>query len=619
MQTLAERTATDAGPAETGSIGPADVEAALLANYPALVRLAYLILPPALGRHRRVLAAHGVVQRALPDRRKLERLLARETDAADFIRRRVVQDAVRQAHARTSLLMLPQVWGLRLFPRSGAADDLALDQVMAGCSPEARATWALVRIERLDVAETERQLRAMGFDHATGAIREAAELDENAVASARGPLDAQVFDPCAVRLAPTDLLRRRARGRAVAIIVTTILAVLILLSLLLTAGRDQPAEATSAVTQGKSQLSADAVRRTGAVAWRDTARVDFTAWPARGGRVDDRELLSKALNAWSDGTLITAVAGTSTTAPAEAPQLLYAGDVDGAAVVLFHDGRRIARYTDRDGGKLVVARTDDADVTTAAAVAISDVPRGVRFLTAPWVATVGLRDLKDPDAPTAKLPWADGITGPVKPPAGDCSSWPALQLRSSEAIAEKHSFLVTHLGGLSPVHLTYLPPPSFGAARSPREATSGAALVGWSRTVCGLRSLQDRGVKSANNWTFAEQQLPDGTYGSWVCTRSDSWAGSGWASVKLFPAGLSGGRATNTAICSRFDQNVLATTAWTSPTGTTYLLAAGSRNVDRLTIGSQSVPGAVAAVPGRIASRVSGHLSTGGTITPLMK
>ncbi|WP_433017587.1 hypothetical protein [Kribbella sp. CA-294648] len=48
------------------NVTPAEVEAALLDDYSAFVRLAYLILPPSLGRHRRILAAHGVVQRAYP-------------------------------------------------------------------------------------------------------------------------------------------------------------------------------------------------------------------------------------------------------------------------------------------------------------------------------------------------------------------------------------------------------------------------------------------------------------------------------------------------------------------------------------------------------------------------
>ncbi|MEU6214503.1 hypothetical protein ABZ891_32005, partial [Streptomyces sp. NPDC047023] len=48
---------------------PPDVEqaeAAIVEHYPRLVRLAYLVLPPALGRNRRVLTAHSLVQRALP-------------------------------------------------------------------------------------------------------------------------------------------------------------------------------------------------------------------------------------------------------------------------------------------------------------------------------------------------------------------------------------------------------------------------------------------------------------------------------------------------------------------------------------------------------------------------
>src|SRR4051812_13899116 len=41
-------------------------EAAIVEHYPRLVRLAYLVLPPSMGRHHRVLTAHGLVQRALP-------------------------------------------------------------------------------------------------------------------------------------------------------------------------------------------------------------------------------------------------------------------------------------------------------------------------------------------------------------------------------------------------------------------------------------------------------------------------------------------------------------------------------------------------------------------------
>ncbi|MGG8409819.1 hypothetical protein ACM614_26185, partial [Streptomyces sp. 12297] len=41
-------------------------EAAIVEHYTRLVRIGYLVLPPALGRNRRVLTAHALAQRALP-------------------------------------------------------------------------------------------------------------------------------------------------------------------------------------------------------------------------------------------------------------------------------------------------------------------------------------------------------------------------------------------------------------------------------------------------------------------------------------------------------------------------------------------------------------------------
>lgn len=595
------------------TVGPAEVEAALLDGYPAFVRLAYLILPSSLGRHRRILAAHGVVQRALPDRRRLERQLAGETDATAFLRRRVVQDAIKRASSRTPLRQ-PQVWGLRLFPWSGAAEDLALDQGLSSLTPEARAAWALVCVDQLSVDEAELYLRAIGVQHAQAAINEAAELEED-------PAAGSAFDPCSVRLAPTDLMRRKARGRAVVIAVTAVLAAAILISLIATAGKQEPVATPPLQNQLvlASKLTPETLQRADAGRWQDTARVDFTAWAPRGDRLADKALLSTALQAWSTGTGVTAVAGTPTTAPTQAPQLLYSGDVDGKSVVLLYDGQRLARYT--AGAGLVVARADDSTVTTAAAVVISESAKGVRFLTAPWIASATLRDLVKPNTPSTALTRADGITSDIVRPS--CSSWPTLQLRSASTVAEKHAFLLTYLGGLSPVHLTYMPPPSSGAARSPREATSSAALLSWAQTACSLQELQNQGVNSANNWIFAEQPLPGGGQGSWVCTRSDTWAGDGWASTRLLAPGASPlptGKAVNTAACSRFDQNVLASTYWKSPAGDSYLLAAGSRRVDRISLNGHAYKGNLVARPATSARvNLTAHLNTGATLTPLSK
>ncbi|KJY26217.1 hypothetical protein VR44_30610, partial [Streptomyces katrae] len=143
---------------------PPDVEqaeAAIVEHYPRLVRLAYLVLPPSLGRNRRVLTAHSLAQRALPRGR-------RATDAAAvqggvpaqrgglggpesgyaYVRLRVLRSALEAGVPLTFKALplrgqlpalLPQVWGLRLFPRAGGAEELALDQWLATLNGPGRA------------------------------------------------------------------------------------------------------------------------------------------------------------------------------------------------------------------------------------------------------------------------------------------------------------------------------------------------------------------------------------------------------------------------------------------------------------------------------------------------
>ncbi|MFF0269454.1 hypothetical protein [Kribbella sp. NPDC004536] len=91
------------------------IEALLLDDYRSLVHLAYLILPPAISRARRVAAAHAVVQQALPPGLPLPTGLVHR----EFMRRRVVEEATRQAERRTVLSRLGSV----LAP----ADELGFD------------------------------------------------------------------------------------------------------------------------------------------------------------------------------------------------------------------------------------------------------------------------------------------------------------------------------------------------------------------------------------------------------------------------------------------------------------------------------------------------------------
>ena len=79
------------------------IEALLLDDYPSLVHLAYLILPPSISRARRVAAAHAVVQRALPPGLPLP------AHPREFMRHRVVQEATRQASQQTARARLAAV------------------------------------------------------------------------------------------------------------------------------------------------------------------------------------------------------------------------------------------------------------------------------------------------------------------------------------------------------------------------------------------------------------------------------------------------------------------------------------------------------------------------------
>ncbi|MBO0511297.1 hypothetical protein J0695_05655 [Streptomyces beijiangensis] len=607
-------------------------EAALVEHYPRLVRLAYITLPPSLGRHRRVLAAHAAVQRALPGtgapvpaqrgpggpggqagpggpggpgdgpRAGYAHLRLRVLTAVLAYDRRPRWWPAALPAPRALRPGLPLVYGLRLFPRSGGADELALEQALSGATATARAALVLHRLEGLEDPAVRTLLAEAGASDTGSALRTAHRLARTvADRGADGLFGSDGFDPCLVHTRPTDLLRRRQRTRlgwgAVAV------AAALTAAAVTAGGEGSPAapvpEATGAAvrtTVGARALNPSLLERAPDQEWADTSRVDYTVWPARGSRTGDKALLGRALRVWANPARtvrITATPGTPTVPPEKSPRLLYAGETDGTAVVLLHDDQRVVRYAEPADGKggapaLDFVRTDDADVTTGAALVVSRTADSARYLLAPWIAESTTRDLLRPNTPAAELKTGDdGVTDPVARPTGTtgsgCTSWPALQLRSSSRIVEKHAFLLTDLGDLAPVHLTYTPPPgSSPPARQPREATGGPALLNWARTACELGQMRGQGVRSVNNWEYALQQLPEsGGKASWVCTRADTWQGPGNVSVQLqLPDSAPVvARARNTAACSRFGQHVLAGATWRAKSGQWYLIAAGSRLV----------------------------------------
>ncbi|MEU9349477.1 hypothetical protein AB0D65_00290 [Streptomyces griseoloalbus] len=572
-------------------------EAALVEHYPRLVRLAYLVLPSGRGRGRRVLTAHALVQRALPRGRTPAPVIpaqrtGREGDPGyALVRLQVVRTALeaglplkRGAWPKRAQLppLLPQVWGLKLFPRPGGADELALDQRLTALSGPARAAHALRGLERLPDGDVREVLTAAGVADVDAALDEA-----DGIPDAYRLLDSPEFDPCSLQARPTDLLRRRRHVKASLVAGAALVVCGTLLGLPGDGwGGDGPAAPPYARNPAaQAALDPGKLTRVSPAAWKTSARTDFSVWPARGDLTDDRGLLRRALAVWArpgQSVQVSATPGTASGGPAGPPQLLYAGTVDTARVVILYDGLRIARYAEpRDGARgaaLDFARVDGAGRDEAGAVVLSRADGNVRYLTAPWVRGAGERDLRAPGSGAMRLTLTGGVTSPLASPAqrtGPCTSWNVLQLTDAEGTR-----LVTDLGELVPARLTAGPP------EAPRQASGAEALRTWAPFACSLGAVRSAGVRSVNAWAFAEQPLPDAGEGgggsaAWVCTRAETWRGGGARVLAQFhtPGGRFGAvaaKAQDVPACGQREPRVLAGVLWKSEAGSWYLLAAGS-------------------------------------------
>jgi hypothetical protein len=585
-------------PAPSSPAGPVvdveQAEAALVEHYPRLVRLAYLVLPPGLGRSRRVLTAHALTQRALPRNRTPAPVIPAQSTGRDgdpgyaLVRLQVLRTALEaglplrlRAWPKRSQLppLLPQVWGLKLFPRSGGADELALDQRLSTLSGPARAAYALRGLERLGEDGARKVLAAAGVADPDGALLEAGGVPEQF-----GLLDSPEFDPCSLQARPTDLMRRRQHLKAALAAGAALLVCGALLGLPGEGWGPDGAAAPPYARNPAAQAALDPAKltRVSPDAWRISARTDFSVWPARGDLTGDEALLRRALAVWArpGGTVqVSATPGTPSGGPAGPPQLLYAGTVDAARVVILYDGLRIARYAEpRDGTQgaaLDFARVDGASRAEAGAVVLGRADGNVRYLTAPWVEKAAERDLLKPGAGAMDLALTDGVTAPLASPAlrgGPCTSWNVLQLTDGG-----RSRLLTDLGELVPARLTA------GRPGSPGEVSGAAALRTWQPFACSLGTVRSAGVRTVNAWSFNAQPLPDASgSAAWVCTRAETWRGGGARVLAQFhtPGGAQGAvaaQAENVPACGARDPQVLAGVLWKSKAGGWYLLAAGNR------------------------------------------
>ncbi|MCK1796200.1 hypothetical protein MTQ01_09335 [Streptomyces sp. XM4193] len=605
-------------PTRASGSGPVPVdlaESAIVEHYARLVRLAHLTLPASMGRERRVLTAHTVVQRALPRGRAADdpRLPAQRgpgggvADAGyAYVRMRVVRRALdaelpwrigplRLGRGPRPRLGLPRAAGLRLLPRVCSEDELALDRALSECSGEGRAAFALRALEGLSDDEVYDLLEALGVGDPDDALDEADEVPLPA-GSRDVPPAGWGLDPSVLRARPTDLLRRRQHGRALVVG----LAALAVLGVLLglpgegwgPSGAAAPAYAQNPAAQ--QALDPEKLVRVSANAWRKSARTDFSVWPARGELLDDTGLLSRALAVWARPgrqVEVTATPGTQTGPAAGPAQLLYAGEADGAALVLLHDGLRLVRYAEPAGGEqgpvgLDFARTDGADPAGSSAALLTRSDSNSRYLTAPWVSRLSTVDLLEPDDTGKEVGrGSDGVSDPLPAPplgTGRCESWPALRAQTKG----ERPYLLTDLGEIVPARLTFGKP-----STSPVDALSEPARRLLAASACQLPVLSGSGVRSVNSWQFGSHQLPENAgAASWVCTRADTWRGSQGQAYAQFrapaPAGTQAavvGRAKGGAECGARDPRALAGALWKSPGGTWYLLAVGSDGVTSIT------------------------------------
>ncbi|GLW70863.1 hypothetical protein Kpho02_31620 [Kitasatospora phosalacinea] len=545
-----------------GQLGSA--EAVLVRHYRRLVCLAYVTLPADRGRHARVVAAHAVVQRALP-------VVGGRTCGADgypAARVRVLRGALRRR--RWASAGFPRVWGVRLFTPPDDAD-AELDARLAELPPPARAGFALQALDGLDRAEAAEVLAWAGVEEPAESARAGAELLRS-LGSPRWSELPPGYDACTVHLQPGDLLRRRRLAVLAPAVAVALTAAVVPVLVSSPSGGGSSAAAPSAAPERR----ADDL-------WRHTAKPGLTVWPARGDLLDDSALIGRATTAWQRAA-----------PPAAVPQLLYAGRLDGTTVVLLTDGRSLARYTEAPDADpaLALSPAGDSDVTAGAAVVLHRDDRGARYLLAPWVAAAATRRLDRPDEAERPLPFPGGVTDPVPGTAAQGCPGPVLQLRSDPVVAEQHAFLLADLGGLTPAHLTYTPPPDAASqARPPREAVGAQALHRWAAGACAVPEAGPE-VRQLNLWEFADQKLPQNAGElAWACLRADHWDGSGSAAAAVLPP--NGGRAERLAhadgrACSRYEQDTVAQYRWRAPNGTPYLLVAASRRVSRLVVTTPS-------------------------------
>ncbi|MEU4509471.1 hypothetical protein AB0G05_08260, partial [Nonomuraea wenchangensis] len=316
-------------------------------------------------------------------------------------------------------------------------------------------------------------------------------------------------------------------------------------------------------------------------AWRRGTELDLSTWAPRGALTSDAALVARALRAWGRPT----------------GQLLYAGRVDGATVVLARDGERVARYTEADGpGRLEVFPAPRARPGGAPPLTLRATAAGSRYLVPPWVRELSAAPLSGRSPAWRPVGIEDGVTAPVPAAGGRCLRGPMLRLRAPE-IAPGLPYTMLDLGGISPAEAGYRPP----------EAGLPDEFSVWKGLGCAAE-WPAGGAEVAAAWEFWRGALPEGARGRWVCLRLADARGGSLVRGVLFSthggrtSALRTGGRSDSWDCSRLRRDVVGGAWWRAPSGRHYYVAAGSRRVARITLDGRTTPGRYAVTRTRVAA-----------------
>jgi hypothetical protein len=305
---------------------------------------------------------------------------------------------------------------------------------------------------------------------------------------------------------------------------------------------------------------------------------------------------------------VTALAGTAGGPPVGVVRTLYAGDLDGQTVVLLADDVRIARYTVAGKSRTVtLAPKPRRDPVNASALRLTSGTTSARYLLAPWVSKIEATVL---GGGWRKLTASDGVTGAVGGGGGGTACWsgPVLRLTAGD-VHGGAPFTLADFGAAAPAHARYQPPAvpaqiagqNAGATASPTAGQSAGPIAGpqeldarggpavWNRLGCALTELRGATLDSVTAWELWSGDLPENAgRASWVCTRADGTGGANRAAADLIMPGAAKTQRTAvrtaTRLCSQLAPDLVVATWWKAPSGKWYFLAAGSRNVGRITL-----------------------------------